>query len=65
MSPPIYATPTGARFHGSVCCNGLNAYDTSVCGERPAPTVTRAEARRRRLTPCSVCRPSPLLTVAS
>lgn len=64
-APPIYATPTGKRYHGSIYCNGLNSYAVSTLSrpDMTPPTVTRAEARQRNLTPCNVCRPAPFLAV--
>lgn len=65
-SVKIYASPYGGkRYHDSPHCVGLNSSAMSMLWSRDVPTVTRAEAERRGLTPCKVCQPPPLLRAVS
>lgn len=61
----FYATPTGVCYHRDALCLGLNSYHMANGGTFETggyvPTVTRAEAARRGLTPCGSCKPPPLL----
>lgn len=58
----IYASPYGGRrYHSDPVCTGLNSTEIARAGYDVIPTITRVEARRRGLTPCQVCKPTPLL----
>lgn len=60
----LYASPHGGRrYHAYPTCNGLNSTDLSMLYTQSVPAITRADAVRRGLTPCQVCKPSPLLAV--
>lgn len=59
----LYASPYGRRYHRFPDCNGLNATLVAECYSATIPTITRATANRRGLTPCAVCKPPPLLSV--
>lgn len=65
----LYAAPTGTRYHSDALCLGLNSFHMANGGTYETggyvPTVTRAQAQRRGLTPCGVCKPPPLLTVVA
>lgn len=56
--PKVYGVRDGGRFHRYPHCEGLN-----TAGDR-VPAITRREAARRRMTPCLICKPGPLLEVA-
>lgn len=61
----LYASPYGGKkYHRTETCEGLNA--TCIANQiTGVPPITRTEIRRRGLTPCAICKPPPMLSVAT